>query len=169
MHKTHLSAFLRRNYSDLAWKVYKKPTKRHYRDNIEYHDILTHDDCHQLFLISPIPTQCRSISMKDHYVDSQFDKNIMYVRRPPVSIWTRYASHVETTLPAALMPILSSPWSSVNIQRHIVLVAWNSCEIVTSTVVLHGKDPEKGAQKTWKRKAQAYHILCNIPVVLPLV
>ena len=34
--------------------VQKKTTKRHYRDNIEYHDILTHDDRHQLFLISPI-------------------------------------------------------------------------------------------------------------------
>jgi len=46
-------------------------------------------------------------TMKDHYMDSQFDKNIMYVRRPPVSIWTCYASHVETTLLVALMPILS--------------------------------------------------------------
>jgi len=38
----------------LARKVYKKPTKRQYRVNIEYCDILTHDDHHQLFLISPI-------------------------------------------------------------------------------------------------------------------
>jgi len=34
----------------------QKPTKRHYRDNTEYRDILTHDNRHQLFLISPIPT-----------------------------------------------------------------------------------------------------------------
>ena len=27
----------------------------HYHDNIEYRDILTYDDRHQLFLISPIP------------------------------------------------------------------------------------------------------------------
>ena len=56
----------------LIWheKCTKKTTKRHYRDNIEYRDILTHDNnchnieyrdilthdnnCHQLFLISPI-------------------------------------------------------------------------------------------------------------------
>jgi len=56
MHTTHLSAFLHRNYSDLAQKVYKKPTKRYYRDNIKHRDILTHDNRHQLFLISPIPT-----------------------------------------------------------------------------------------------------------------
>ena len=30
--------------------------KRHYRDNIEYCDILTHENRHQLFLISQIPT-----------------------------------------------------------------------------------------------------------------
>jgi len=41
----------------LARKVYKKKTtKRHYRDNIEYRDILTHDNRHQLFLISPVPS-----------------------------------------------------------------------------------------------------------------
>jgi len=42
----------------LIWhkKYTKKPTKRHYCDNIEYCDILTHDNRHQLFLISPIPT-----------------------------------------------------------------------------------------------------------------
>ena len=28
----------------------------HNRDNIEYRDILTHDNRHQLFLISPIPS-----------------------------------------------------------------------------------------------------------------
>ena len=28
----------------------------HYCDNIEYRDILTHDNRHQLFLISPIPS-----------------------------------------------------------------------------------------------------------------
>jgi len=39
----------------LARKVYKKLTKRHYHDNIEYRDIITHDNRHQLFLISPIP------------------------------------------------------------------------------------------------------------------
>jgi len=41
----------------LIWhkKVYKKLTKRHDHDNIEYCDILTHDNHHQLFLISPIP------------------------------------------------------------------------------------------------------------------
>ena len=33
MHTTHLSAYLR---SNLARKVYKKPAKRHYRDNIKY-------------------------------------------------------------------------------------------------------------------------------------
>jgi len=37
-------------------KSIQKSTKRHYRDNIEYRDILTHDTRHQLFLISPIPT-----------------------------------------------------------------------------------------------------------------
>ena len=42
MHTAHFSACLHRNYSNLARKVYKKPTKRHYRDNIEYRDILTH-------------------------------------------------------------------------------------------------------------------------------
>ena len=36
-------------------KSIQKPTKRHYRDNIEYRDILTHDNPHELFLISPIP------------------------------------------------------------------------------------------------------------------
>ena len=39
----------------------KKTTQRHYCDtgNIEYRDILTHDDNrHQLFLISPIPNPC---------------------------------------------------------------------------------------------------------------
>ena len=51
MHTTHLSACLRRNYSNLARKVYKKTSKRHYRDNIEYRDILTHDNRHQLFPI----------------------------------------------------------------------------------------------------------------------
>ena len=57
MHTTHLSACLHRNYSNLARKVHKKKTtKRHYRDNIEYRDILTHDNRHQLFLILPIPT-----------------------------------------------------------------------------------------------------------------
>ena len=40
---THLSAYLRRNCSNLAQKVYKKPTKRHY---IEYRDILMHDNRH---------------------------------------------------------------------------------------------------------------------------
>ena len=55
MHTTHLSTCLCRNYSNLAQKVYKKPTKRHYRDDIEYRDILIHDNRHQLFLISPIP------------------------------------------------------------------------------------------------------------------
>jgi len=39
----------------LARKVYKKSIKWHYRDNIEYHDILTHDDRHQLFLMLSIP------------------------------------------------------------------------------------------------------------------
>ena len=34
--------------------MYKKTTKRHYHDNIEYRDILTCDNCHQLFIISPI-------------------------------------------------------------------------------------------------------------------
>jgi len=29
----------------------------HYRDNIEYRDILTHNNRHQLFLISPIPNR----------------------------------------------------------------------------------------------------------------
>jgi len=33
----------------------QKPTKRQYCDNIEYRDILTHVNRHQLFLISPIP------------------------------------------------------------------------------------------------------------------
>ena len=55
MHTTHFSACFRRNYPNLVRKVYKKPTKRHYRDNIEYRDILTCDNRHQLFLISPIP------------------------------------------------------------------------------------------------------------------
>jgi len=41
MHTTHLSACFRRNYPNLARKVYKKLTKRHYRDNIEYRGILT--------------------------------------------------------------------------------------------------------------------------------
>jgi len=43
----------------LIWheKYTKNPTKRHYRDNIEYCDILTHDNHHQLFLVSPNPTQ----------------------------------------------------------------------------------------------------------------
>ena len=36
--------------------IQRKTTKRHHCDNIEYHDILTHDNRHQLFLISPIPT-----------------------------------------------------------------------------------------------------------------
>jgi len=36
--------------------IQKKTTKRHCRGNIKYHDILTHDNRHQLFLISPIPT-----------------------------------------------------------------------------------------------------------------
>jgi len=42
----------------LIWheKYTKKTTKRHYRDNIEYCDILTHDNRHQLFLISSIPS-----------------------------------------------------------------------------------------------------------------
>ena len=40
----------------MARKVYKKPTKRHYCDNNGYCDILMHDNRHQLFLISPIPT-----------------------------------------------------------------------------------------------------------------
>jgi len=42
----------------LIWheKYTKKTTKRHYRDNIEYRDILTRDNRHQLFLIPPIPT-----------------------------------------------------------------------------------------------------------------
>jgi len=34
----------------LARKVYKKPIKRHYRDNIQYLDILTHD---RHYLVSP--------------------------------------------------------------------------------------------------------------------
>ena len=37
-------------------KSIQKPTKRHYRDNIEYRDILTRDNNRQFFLISPIPT-----------------------------------------------------------------------------------------------------------------
>jgi len=32
----------------------KKTAQRNYRYNIEYRDILTHDNRHQLFLISPI-------------------------------------------------------------------------------------------------------------------
>jgi len=40
----------------LIWhEKYTILTKRHYRDNMEYRDILTHDNRHQLFLISPIP------------------------------------------------------------------------------------------------------------------
>jgi len=35
--------------------IQKKTTKRHYHDNIEYRDILTHDNRHQLVLISPHP------------------------------------------------------------------------------------------------------------------
>ena len=38
----------------LIW--HEQTTKRHYRDNIEYRDVLTHDNRHQLFLISPIPS-----------------------------------------------------------------------------------------------------------------
>ena len=57
MHTTHLRACLHTDYSNLAQKVYKKKTtKMHYHDNIEYRDILTHDNRHQLFLISPIPS-----------------------------------------------------------------------------------------------------------------
>ena len=37
----------------LIWhEKYTKTTKRHYHDNIKYCDILTHDNRHQLFLIS---------------------------------------------------------------------------------------------------------------------
>ena len=53
---THLSACIHRNDSDLAQKIIQKTTKRHYRNNIEYRDILTHDNRHQLFLISPSPS-----------------------------------------------------------------------------------------------------------------
>jgi len=55
-HTTHLCACLHRNYSNLARKVYKKTTKRHYRDNIEYRNILTHDNRHQSFQTLPIPS-----------------------------------------------------------------------------------------------------------------
>jgi len=48
MHTTQLSACLRRNYSNLARKVYKNQPKA-IRDNIEYCDILTHDNRHQLY------------------------------------------------------------------------------------------------------------------------
>jgi len=49
MHTTHLSACLHRDYSNLAQKVCKKSTKKHYRDSIEYREILTYDNHHQLF------------------------------------------------------------------------------------------------------------------------
>jgi len=66
MHTTHLSACFPKNYPNLARKVYKKPTKRHYCDNIEYRDILTHDNRHQLFLISPIPSRDKSLYPLGH-------------------------------------------------------------------------------------------------------
>jgi len=43
----------------------KKTTKRHYHDNIKHCDILTRDNRHQLFLISPIPND---VQLKVHVV-----------------------------------------------------------------------------------------------------
>ena len=51
----------------LIWhEKYTKNNQKHYRDNIEYRDILTHDNRHQLFLISPIPTPSHSPPIPPH-------------------------------------------------------------------------------------------------------
>ena len=57
---------------------------QHYRDNIEYRDILTHDDCHQLFLILPIPTSAPIKILgvgvhADHYFQKCYHTLVQYL------------------------------------------------------------------------------------------
>jgi len=76
----------------LIWheKYTKKPTKKHYCDNIEYRDILTHDNRHQLFLISPIPSRVLG-GMLVNGLKSMHDKMIImwYLDKTVCGILTR--------------------------------------------------------------------------------